>query len=310
MLYYPTKQLGWLMFTPRAGYRGTFYSAGIAGTITNVSSISTNTSGGVSTNYTTSYLESGALFRNRMELGFEDSFKAFSTWESEAGPRRHVVEPYLNYTVNPEPNVLPGELYPFDEIDQLDRSNYVKLGARNKYQRKKDGSPFDMVDADVYTYVKFWRLDTERAIENFYANVEFTPSDYFRFNADAIWNVNESAFSTFNFRANASEPTDTWGLGLEYRFAENDYSLLSEDVTFKPSLDWTFGVFSRYEFEESRMEEYGGYFQRTLDCLVFKTGAGYLPGYTKTDGTAVNEEWRVIFEFWLRAFPETSVQSR
>jgi hypothetical protein len=63
------------------------------------------------------------------EFGAELSFKAFSTWQDNQGfIWRHVVEPYTDITLIPEPNLLPEQIYQFDEVDEIEESNTVRFG--------------------------------------------------------------------------------------------------------------------------------------------------------------------------------------
>ena len=69
-------------------------------------------------------------------------------------------------------------------------------------------------------------------------------------------------------------------------------------------------MYGRQEFAESRLEEIGGYAQRNLDCIATRLGASFLPGYTRTDGTEREDEYRILLEVWLTAFPETKLGGR
>ena len=102
---------------------------------------------------------------------------------------------------------------------------------------------------------------------------------------------------------------DLWRIGIEHRYRDSESNLLAADATFYPNQKWAFNIFGRYEFEESRLEEQGGYVQRKLDCLGIRVGASVLPGYTRSDGTEREDEYRVLLEVWLTAFPEVGLGS-
>ena len=99
-----------------------------------------------------------------------------------------------------------------------------------------------------------------------------------------------------------------WSAGLEQRYWKDESSLWSAKLNWKPSAQWTFGSHVRYEAEESRLEEYGGYAQRRYDCLAWRTGVDIMPSYTRTDGTQREDEWRVMIEFWLTDFPSSRMR--
>ncbi|MFH1969319.1 MAG: LptA/OstA family protein, partial [Verrucomicrobiota bacterium] len=129
MLYYPTKQMGFLNVIPRAGWQGAYYSK-TKEVYTNATTVTTfGTNNQPVATSTTNILtrDAEARFRSLPELGLETSFKAFKVWETYPGDIinnvRHIAEPYANYTLVPEPNVTPGALYQFDDIDTLGKAN-------------------------------------------------------------------------------------------------------------------------------------------------------------------------------------------
>ena len=54
------------------------------------------------------------------------------------------------------------------------------------------------------------------------------------------------------------------------------------------------------------MEEEAG---RPESPARVKAGVGLLPGYTRTDGSEQDDEWRAILEFWLTAFPKQGLST-
>jgi hypothetical protein len=80
MIYWPTRQFGFLSLMPRAGYRGTYYSkTKVDAVVTNVVAV-TNELGAVigTTNQIEELVRDGdAVWRSLPELGLETSFKAF-----------------------------------------------------------------------------------------------------------------------------------------------------------------------------------------------------------------------------------------
>ena len=363
-LYHQSKSMGFLNLIPRAGVTFTHYSKTretqtsvetntVWATNTTVS-VSGETNTVVSSSYETNNLsttvEGSGKLRNSLELGLEASFKAFKTWGFE-DPRRHVVEPYANYTFVPEPSVLPESLYQFDSIDQLNEIHQVQIGLRNKLQGKRkrkltdridadeedvaeitsrfgttvndrrvekeegevigagESAPFDIIDADVYTIVNLDTEEDEDAIDSLYFDAELTPGRSFAIDFDGRYSVSDSQIATFNSRM-TFYGTEIWALGLEHRFTRDESSLFSANLTVSPTINWTFNTYGRYEFELSRIEEYGGYIQRNYDCMVVRFGANLLPGYERSDGTERDDELRFLLELWLTAFPEYSLSGR
>lgn len=320
MIYYPGRYFGFLNIMPRAGYRGTYYSETILQTTTVTTGITTAAtstvdasgrtnitySSSLTTNRQTVTTTDAAKLRNRFEFGTEASLRAFRTWDDEFGGWRHVVEPYANYTFIPEPNILPENLYQFDSVDTLGKEHWVKFGLRNKLQTKVDGSPFDLIDVDVYTRYLFEQGDRSTAIDNVYFEAKTWPAQDVRLFFDGIYDTEESVLSTFNTRFTFSYD-DFYEMGLEHRYSYESSNLLNAMFSVSPSRNWTFELYGRYEFEDSRLEEVWAYILRKTDCLTLRTGAGLMPGYTTTAGIEKEDEVRFVVELWLNAFPEMAM---
>jgi len=322
MLYQPRRLLGWLNVVPRAGYRGTYFAA-TRGTetgeeVTNGFVTNRVVSGGVTnttvtsvatTNITTEIFDAGHAFRSLPTLGIEMSFKAYRVLDANAPGLRHVVEPYLNYTYTPEPDVLPDALYQFDGVDTLGEVHQTLVGVRNKIQTRRRGRPSDIVDVNLFTILNLAARGDQRLIENLFLDAEFDPTTWLSVRADGIFDVNAAIVNRFNSRILVRNE-DRWDASLEHRYVYETASLLAGAFTFRPNRSWELNAFGRYEFEGGRFEEEGGYVQRNLDCMSVRVGGSVLPGYTRTDGTERDDEYRVMLEFWLTAFPDYSVRSR
>lgn len=323
MFYRPAKFFGFLNVNPRIGYRGTYYSKTLDTKTTEeiVTSLQTNAvtdaRGNTSTvvamvtetNNITTQIETGAELRSRVELGLETSFKAFKTWDRAGGGLRHIAEPYMNYTFVPEPTLLPERIYQIDGIDTFGKEHWTQFGVRNKLQTKRGEQPFDLVDANVYSKYKIEREEGENPIDDIYFDTEVRPSSWFQIDLDGQFDTEESEINTFNSRVTVLRP-DLWTASAEYRFIVDESSLLSGTLTLSPNRNWSFEVYGRYEFEDSRLEEEWGYIRRNFDCMALKTGVGLIPGYTASDGSEEEDEWRFTIEFWLTAFPETSLSGK
>lgn len=310
--YQPRRIAGWLNLLPRAGYRATYYANSretetvanpVIRTVTNeTTSVVQNIT---ETNTTTIVKDGSAQFRQVVEVGADLSFKAFKRLQDSPGgqPWRHVVEPYINYTFRLEPSVLPDEIYQYDAIDAVDKAHQAKIGIRNLLQTKWDGVSVEAADVDIYTVAD---LDTEGEEDTFnsvFLNTRFKPAEWMQIDTDGQYNLVDSELSTFNTRVSMSQE-EGWYVGLEHRFRNESSNLLILNSTFAPNSKWGFNVFSRYEFEESRLEEQGGYIQRNYDCISVRLGGSVFPSYTRSDGSEEEADYRVLLGFWLTDFPE------
>lgn len=324
MVYYPDKYFGWLNIIPRAGYRGTYFSETRSYVTNNQTrvTITTNTvvdaagqtnstvAAVTQTNSIVHQVKGPSAFRSKIEFGTEASYNAFkSLGEINGLMYRHVATPYINYTVVPEPNVLPDRLNQFDEVDTYGQEHWMRIGLRNKLQVKEEKGPFSVVDVDIYTRVLFFRNPEQGSLDRFYLNGEMWPHEALKLKFDGQYNTDASEVDIFNTRAELVG-LSVFKFALEDRFAKDQSNLISWDVTLSPNSKWDFNVFGRYEGETARVQEEGGFIRRNLDCMSIRVGGSFLPGYTQSDGTIVEKEYRAMLELWLTAFPEVGISGR
>ncbi len=144
MLYWPGRYFGFLALTPRAGWRGTWYSTTYSVPVFETNTVTRVDSNGVPTTVqeiARRQEERGSDLRSLPELGFEVSFKAYKvlTEEETIGGRglRHVVEPYARHTYIPEPDLRRSQLPQFDSVDRLEGEHSIQFGVRNKLQTRR-----------------------------------------------------------------------------------------------------------------------------------------------------------------------------
>ena len=310
MIYQPRKYLGWLNLVPRAGIRGTYYSATkLSSTTTNITTVAgTNSfaSGITQTNVVTGISDGPAKLRGVFEIGSEISFKAFRTFSG--GTKRHIVEPYANYTYSVDPNVDARELYQFDQVDTLEEQNNIMIGVRNKIQNKVNGHPNNLADINTWTTIDFSADDGEDAFDKLYLDSDFYPASWIFINLYGHYSVANSALEEFNTRVNINR-RDSWSFHLEHRYRDEESNLLNGNLTVYPSSRWALSLFGRYEFEESRIEEEGGYIEHRVDCIGMRLGGSVLPAYTRDDGSEEEADYRIILSVWLTAFPDLGVNT-
>ena len=169
---YPRQYFGWLNFTPRAGIRGTVYTrdnlAPASAGLLNNQQNSTQT-----TALSSSSLSDTSLFRYVFNLGADISTKVHSTWNDVKEKTwgidglRHVMEPFVNFSYVPRPNVRPTEFAGFDNrvnstqsnplnsslynsIDSIDQLLIVRPGLMNRVLTKRDGEPYELANWKIY----------------------------------------------------------------------------------------------------------------------------------------------------------------
>jgi lipopolysaccharide assembly outer membrane protein LptD (OstA) len=316
-LYYPTRHFGFLNVTPRTGYRATYYSETVNWrSVTQlVATVTSNSSGGVTSGTSTNISQvpdsMGSDLRSLFNIGLETSFRAFKVVNNDENMfgtgLRHVVEPYTDYTFVPEPNIRPAQLYQFDEIDALDRRNDLRFGLRNRLQTKRQKAVSDIADLDVFTTYSFEEADQDEPFSNVGMKAEFNLAKWCQIYMDGTYDLYASQINTYNTQARFK--VDEWRANIEQRYLVESSSLLITDLAWLPNKRWEFGVYDRFEFETSTLEEQGLSVTRKYDCMSVALGGSYLPAYTRDDGSEREADYRVMFELSFLAFPNLKLGS-
>lgn len=311
-IFRPSRHFGFLNLVPRTGIRGTYYSeTGHTEYITNtIAIVQTNSLATLmQTNTIANIVSDGSGFREQFEIGMEASFKAFKVWDGIDGrsPLRHIAEPYIDYSYLSDPSLKPGELYQFDSIDKIRKNNRIKIGMRNKLQIKREKGSANLIDIDIYTHFNLDPDGDNKPLENFVMDTEMYPTDWMRIDIDSVYNTQNSTLQSFNTRLQM-DPRGKWGVYAEYRHIDQLSDLFITSVLLRPTQNWHINIYGRYESENSRLEETGGYIQRNFDCMAFRLGTRYLPGYTRDDGIVEKDDMKIMFEFWLNAVPGISMR--
>ena len=311
-LTYPRKYFGFLSVVPRVAWEGTYYDSTRRGVVSTniIDKAKKDLFGNVYTtgveSVKTTYVEEDADFRSVFEAGAEVSTRAYGYWD-EAGGRqwRHVVEPYANWTFIPEPNLVPTEIWPFDEIDRIDERNTLRIGLRQRWQYREpeeDADPREMFYLDLWGELNLDPDDDEdeKTLSLFGWDARYYPVQWLSFTAKGRYDFDEELLDRAEFVLTAWH--DVFRCDVEYLFREDRDNLFSGYVTWYPNEHWGFDLFGRYEFEESQVEEVGGWIQYSWDCLALRLIGSVEPSYTDEDGIEEETDWHITLTGWLTDF--------
>jgi len=307
MVYWPTRQFGFLSLIPRGGYRGTYFSKTLEkSSVTNVVSVTDDSDVVIGTTNEVEELifDGDAAWRNLPELGLESSFKAFGnlyngpTGIGDDEDLRHIVEPYADYTLRFEPNVLPEELWQFDSIDTLTKRNDLTLGLRNFLQTKRNGASHNLIYADVFTTLLMEPEEGQESFNEVGFRSEFRPWQWFSWDLAGKVDTVESEVSYLTTQMELKSD-EYFLLDLDYRYQRDYNNQIAGDLSIFPEQRWSGRVYARMNLEESMLEEHSYYLIHRTRCLGIGLGLRIRPD----QGAEGEDDYTGWVRIWPLAFP-------
>lgn len=310
-----------ITFTPRVGWRGTYYGDSPV---------------------------DDSIFRSLFEIGATLQARYWRDYEET----RHVFTPYLNLTYVPgSQDSAEDQVYAFDgrdmEYEWRDRYNSdgltpthryagLRFGARNLLQKRAPTSLSTWLDLDLYGVWVFqtqdhwvrWmhrdqpgrdtytrearRVKEETGLRVLGINGAWTPTRRLTIATDFQYDPEESRLALWDIHARYELDVVTLYVGYLTRDHEvydtywTDY--VDDAIVYGgfihhlcDAFDWS--AYIRYNTEREDLEEVGGFLQYNLDCVSFRLNLGYIPSYTSEDNYKHDSDVRLSLGAWLRAFP-------
>ncbi len=186
----------------------------------------------------------GSKLRLAAEVGFELSSKFHNTWQNvrsnffRIDGLRHIFQPYMNYTFIPKPTVNRAKLYYFDDIDRIDKQNFVRLGMINRLQTRDDNRIETFFRMENYLDI---HLEKERGQKNFG-------------NLGTLLSLRILKGLTINTRFlidvnNDGEIQDTYRDGRnagKTGLAQKWLNMLNFNISYSPAANWNFSAGYNY----------------------------------------------------------------
>ncbi len=267
-LYLP-QRVGFFSVVPRATSRATFYSD--------------TTSPGKE------------AWRSVPSAGVEASFQAAKVLSERphwyGNGLRHVLRPYAdyNYAVS---TLATNRLFQFDEIDQIEDANRLRLGLNNLLQTRREKHPERLMELDVYTHYLPSEKNTDRSFEQIYLEGRMPLTKRFLLDLQGVMDTNRRQSPLFNTRLVYHTPEVV--LSLEHFHREDAQSLWTSHVNLFPGQRIAFEGFARYEGRSGGLEEVALTAFASRCCIRY--GIGY--------HLAGNDEHRLMFSIGLSTFPD------
>jgi len=261
----PETLFGWLNITPRVGGRYTWCSAA--------------TGPGATT---------GEESRGVFNTGIEISLRASRLWPDvqsgflEMDGLRHIIEPSVNYSFVPKPNVVPGQLPQFDyelpslrllpidfpeynAIDSIDSQNTVRWGLRNKFQTKRQGEVVNLANWDVYTDWRLTPRSGQSTFSDIYSDLTIRPRSWLTLESVTRYDI-EHGLWTMAFHDITLQPVNAFSWSIGQYYLRDDLSglptalgignnLFTSTITYRLNENWGLRAVHRFEARNGDMEE-------------------------------------------------------
>ncbi len=302
-LSYSEKYFGWLSLIPYGNFRETFYSRAPEDTPIPTPSPEP-TAGPTPLPPNPEGPERSNVWRTVWGGGLKVSTSIYGVFPAENDildihRLRHVIQPFANYVYTAEPNLLPGDLYQFDSIDDLDRQDYTVLGIRNLLQTKRvrndkqyNWTLLDfLVKSPLYTNPS--RDNYGEAFGDLFAELKLTPFPEIGLDEAVTYDMYSGEVRKNSLDLWVGED-ETWKAKLHHEYnLPRKKNELGASIFFRVSPLWAFRVYGRTDLEQSEWEEESITIYRDLHCWD-----SYLT-YRHLNGTGEDE---VMLVLWIKSF--------
>ena len=238
---------------------------------------------------------------------------------------RHLVQPSLNYSYTPTPNLKATDLKQFDSIDNLRRDHRVILQLENKLQTKRHSNEeiFDLarfvIRTDFLVDMKDpdgLNIDTQdnvSRLSDFDFDLEIKPYSWLFFKSSSRWDYTRGKFESFNTDLVSSQG-DKWSFNFGHRYEDSPYlGVTNQFVTetaYKISPKWDFSMYHRlkkdHDSSDYKLEEQSYSIGRDLHCWLAEITYN-IRKHTNI-GSETENDHRIWLVMKLKAFPDLPVK--
>ncbi len=326
---YPRTYFGWLALVPRAGIRGTYYSE--SRDLTGIPLV--HDPNPLIPDFliplptiTQPFARGGDRFRMLFNTGAEASFKISRTWEDVQTRAlgldglRHIVQPFVNYSLLAGNDFSPAALYQFDRylpstrlrpidfpqfnsVDSIDNWTIMRLGVRNRFQTRRDDTTINWFTTETFLDVNIDNPYDRSSFSNLFNNFGFAPVPWAELGVSTQVPLRSSGFTEINTDLRL-QPVAPLSLTFSHRFLSNnpffaDSNLYYFGAYYRIDDNWGAGGYARYEANTGVLEEQRYTVYRDLQSWIASVGA------VIRDNGGVRE-YGVLLTFTLKALPKFS----
>ncbi len=223
---------------------------------------------------------------------------------------RHIIAPGAKYFHLHQPTVDKNNLYQMDEIDSLEKENFVTLSLENKLQTKRhSGDELQTVDLMrflVSTDYNF-RMEKQRVsfeevygFEDITFDAEVRPYEWLFLNGE-INMIPDNQSIRDSYVEFAIQPTDSFLMNFGYRYEKMTPESRNQfifDTQYVINPKWKIGLYERLNFEQGNIEEQQVSITRDLHCWEVEVV------YDVDGANFFKDDFTFWLAFKIKAFPD------
>ncbi len=180
--------------------------------------------------------DGGAQYRFAFELGLEGNMKFYRAWQDaksaflQIDGLRHVMVPYFNFVYMPPPTVDYQNIYYFDDVDQLDKQAFVRLGLQNRLQTRRNDVLYEWISLENYWDFHFEKTDGFNQIGDLGTILKFSPTENLTFTTELLLDIGDNNSG----QESTAQSGDDSGNGISGNFINQ----LNMTLAYKITKDW------------------------------------------------------------------------
>ena len=113
----------------------------------------------------------------------------------------------------------------------------------------------------------------------------------------------DSQLTDFNGQMSIA-PGDAFALSLDYLYRLDRYDQIAGQIEILPRAKWSVGAYTRYNVEESKVEEYSAFLRHRMDCIGWGFGVRVEPAMSDDE----EDDYTAWMTLWLLDLPGSEVQ--
>ncbi|MCF7877704.1 MAG: LPS assembly protein LptD [Candidatus Omnitrophica bacterium] len=237
--------------------------------------------------------------------------KSFTFFGQKVDKMRHIITPEVEYTYIHDPTVSNGNLFQFDDEDDIERKENIIFRLKNKLQAKNEERTWDFLYFSPSVEYKINEEGVGSRFDNVKADLEIYPTKNISLNSDAKYTFAQEAFTEVNadltFSSSQTIPIEyedevkdesRYSVSLGHRYLKSDSTQGTLNFTYNLTPKLQFKNYMRYEYRTGDLEKQQYALRVDLHCWWMDIGIDF---DRQDEGGKDMIFW---LTFRLKAFPD------